>query len=300
MLRAVLLAHPAGHSLSPAMHDAAFAALGIDARYEAWDVPPDALAAAVERLRDPAILGANVTVPHKRAVLALLDGLDAEAAAIGAVNVVRREAGRLLGGNSDGEGFLRSLREAGLDPAGQRAVLLGAGGAARAVAWALLHAGAAELRIVNRSHAGALALADALAAEDGGASVRAVRDPLDGAERTDLWVNATSVGMRRGGVDPDASPLDPAAFARRVPDAAPAAAVDLVYRPRRTRFLRDAEAAGLVTVDGSGMLLHQGAAAFEAWTGRPAPLTAMRAALDAALDDAPAADDADAASRTAP
>lgn len=286
MRRAVLLAHPAGHSLSPAMHDAAFAALDVDARYEAWDVPPAELAAAIERLRDPVILGANVTVPHKRAVLALLDGLDAEAAAIGAVNVVRREGGRLLGGNSDGEGFLRSLREAGLDPAGRRVLLLGAGGAARAVGWALLRAGAAELRIVNRTHASAAALAAALAADAGGAVVRALRDPLDGAERIGLWVNATSVGMRRGGVDPDASPLDPAAFARRGPDATPAAAVDLVYRPRRTRFLRDAAAAGLVTVEGSGMLLHQGAAAFEAWTGRPAPLAAMRAALDAALDGA--------------
>jgi shikimate dehydrogenase len=283
--RAVLLAHPAGHSLSPVMHDAAFAALGIDARYEAWDVPPAELAAAVERLRDPEILGANVTVPHKRAVLTLLDDLDAEAAAIGAVNVVRRDAGRLLGGNTDGEGFLRSLREAGLDPAGRHALLLGAGGAARAVGWALLRAGAADVRIVNRTHASAVALADALAAEAGGA-VHALRDPLDGAEHVDLWVNATSVGMRRGGVDPDASPLDPAAFARRGPGATPAAAVDLVYRPRRTRFLRDAEAAGLVTLDGSGMLLHQGAAAFEAWTGRAAPLAAMRAALNDALDGA--------------
>ena len=286
MRRAVLLAHPAGHSLSPAMHDAAFAALGMDARYEAWDVPPEQLPAAVERLRGQEVLGANVTVPHKRAVVALLDALDPDAAAIGAVNVVRREGRRLLGGNSDGEGFLRSLREAGLDPAGRTAALFGAGGAARAVGWALLRAGAAELRIVNRTHASAEALAEALAADPGGAAVRAVRDPFAGAAQVDLWVNATSVGMRRGGVDPDVSPVDPAVFSRR--DAAAAgAAVDLVYRPRRTRFLRDAAAAGLVTVDGSGMLLHQGAAAFEAWTGRPAPLAAMRAALDAALDAGP-------------
>lgn len=291
MQRAVLLGHPVGHSLSPVMHDAAFAAAGLEASYEAWDVPPETLAAAVGRLRSGEVLGANVTVPHKTAVMAHLDAVSERASAIGAVNVIRPGGGGLHGDNSDAEGFLRSLREAGHDPGGRRVVLLGAGGAARSVAWGLIDAGVVELGIVNRSPDAAEALAAALRAR-AGERVRlwtAGREALARGVDAEWWINATSVGMLRGGVDPDESPVPAAAWsefeARHAEGAWPEAplAVDLVYRPRDTRFLRDARAAGVPTLSGLGMLLHQGAVAFEAWTGRAAPVAAMRTALEAAL-----------------
>ncbi|MEX2502654.1 MAG: shikimate dehydrogenase [Trueperaceae bacterium] len=286
-MRAVLLAHPAGHSLSPVLHDAAFAACGMDARYEAWDVPPERLADAVARLRsDGAVLGANVSVPHKRAVIDLLDELRPAAAAIGAVNVLVRDGTLWIGDNSDAEGFLRSVREAGAPVPGGAALLIGAGGAARAVGFALLEEGAASLQIVNRTAEAAERLAHDLASRFPDAEVAAVPAPglRSAADGADLIVNATSVGMARHGVDPDASPL-PAEVLDGLGTVRERWAVDLVYRPRRTRYLRDAAAAGFATVDGLGMLLHQGAVAFEAWTGRPAPLEAMRAALTSALPD---------------
>lgn len=282
MRRAVLLAHPAGHSLSPVLHDAAFAAIGLDARYEAWDVPPAELPNALARLRsDPTALGGNVTVPHKAAVLPLLDEVRPDAAAIGAVNVLVREGDRWIGDSSDGAGFLLSLAEAGVDPAGRAVALIGAGGAARAVGWALAVAGVRQVAIVNRTLDRARGVARLL---------RAARDdlPVDvapdarGLTGIDLWVQATSLGMRRGGVDPVETPIEAAALASASAGDDPVA-VDLVYRPRRTPFLAAADAAGLRTVDGVGMLLHQGAAAFEAWTGVAAPVATMRAALEAAL-----------------
>ena len=280
--RAVLLAHPAGHSLSPAMHDAAFDALGIDARYEAWDVPPDQLASAVGRLRRQDVLGANVTVPHKAAVMPHLDAVAPDAQAIGAVNVIRRDGARLLGENSDAEGFSRSLRDADVALTGRRVALLGAGGAAHAVGWAVVNAGADALWIVNRTPERAQRLAERLDDGRGRCEVR-VLDQAEQAVAADVWVNATSLGMRREGLDPDERPV-PASVLRAVGARfGDAVAVDLVYRPRVTPFLEDAASAGLRTVDGTGMLLHQGAVAFEAWTGRPAPLGAMRSALDAAL-----------------
>jgi len=292
--RAVLLAHPAGHSLSPAMHDAAFAALGIDARYEAWDVPPDRLASAVDRLRRPDVLGANVTVPHKAAVMDRLDAVAPIAEAIGAVNVIRRDGARLVGENSDAEGFVRSLQESGVVLEGRRVALLGAGGAAHAVAYAAVQAGADALWIVNRTPERARRLAARLAQRlperlpgrpadgHGRCDVRVAGRPEE-AVAADVWVNATSVGMRRDGVDPDERPV-PVSVLRTVgAHGSDGVAVDLVYRPRVTPFLEDAASAGLRTVDGTGMLLHQGAVAFEAWTGRPAPVAAMRNALEAAL-----------------
>jgi shikimate dehydrogenase len=282
MRRAVLLAHPAGHSLSPVLHDAAFRAIGLDARYEAWDVPPAELADALARLRaDPAALGGNVTVPHKAAVLPLLDEVRPDAAAIQAVNVLIRVGERWVGDSSDGAGFLRSLDEAGVDPAGRSVALIGAGGAARAVGWALARAGASRIAIVNRTSDRAQAVAGLLRRARGDLAVQVASDPR-GLGGIDLWVQATSLGMRRGGVDPDETPVDAARLAAASGGADPVA-VDLVYRPRRTPFLAAADAAGLRTVDGVGMLLHQGAEAFEAWTGVAAPIAVMRNALAAAL-----------------
>ncbi len=259
-MRLGILGHPVGHSLSPAMHRAALAALGIAGSYDLLDTPPEALGDRIAEVRK-GFRGVNVTVPLKEAVLPFLDEVRPEARAIGAVNTVVNEGGRLIGHNTDAPGFLRSLEEAGVR--GRRAFLLGAGGAARAVAYALKGAGW-EVWVHNRTRARAEALAAAFGLEVA---------PLEAAREADLVVNATAVGLD----DPASTPI-PAAFLPRKGYAA-----DLVYRPVKTRFLREAEAAGLAVVDGLGMLLWQGALAFRIWTGRPAPIEAMRRGLEDAF-----------------
>ncbi len=280
MKRVFLLAHPAGHSVSPAMHNAAFAALGIEARYEARDVAPADLSEVVAFLRTPDVLGANITIPHKLAVLPLLDTLTDAAVAVGAVNTVV-DRGRLLGHNTDASGFLRALREdAGFELAGATAVVLGAGGAARAAVYALLRAGVARLHIYNRTSDKARALATDFGTL-GEVGVLGEETLPEAVRRADLLVNTTSVGMERGGVDPDASPL-PAGV---LPETG--LVCDLVYRPERTRLLRDAHAAGLQTQNGLPMLVYQGAEAFRCWTGRNAPTGVMFGAARSALAHSP-------------
>lgn len=270
---AVLLGHPVGHSLSPAMHDAAFAALGIDGRYEAWDVAPAALGEAVARLRASAgLLGANVTVPHKEAVMPHLDALTPQAERLGAVNTLVRHGERLVGHNTDAEGLAAALRELRRPVAAGLAVVLGAGGAARAALDVLLGAGCRVL-VHNRTRERAERLVAALRGAGDAAVIDAAA--LRGAvEDADWLVNTTSVGMRGG---PPGSPLPDGLLPRR------GAVVDLVYRPRPTPLLAAASAAGLETQDGVPMLVHQGAASFAAWTGRDAPVSAMRAAVERAL-----------------
>ncbi|HEX5506765.1 MAG TPA: shikimate dehydrogenase [Thermomicrobiales bacterium] len=269
-----LLGHPVAHSLSPAFQDAAFAHAGIAARYALWDVAPGELAAAVARLRDPGVLGANVTVPHKEAVVALLDALTPRAARVGAVNTIVKRGDVLEGDNTDQDGFLAPLRERGLALAATRAVLLGAGGAARAVAAALLDAGVPALTIANRTPARAAALARDLGdprARALGLDAPALGDALAGAG---LVVNATATATGWA----DDAPLDAAALDRLPPGAL---AYDLTYRA--TPFLRAAAARGLATLDGLPMLVEQGALAWQRWTGREPPRAAMRAAAEAAV-----------------
>jgi shikimate dehydrogenase len=269
--RVALLAHPAGHSVSPAMHGAAFAALGIAARYDALDVAPDALPAAVAALRSEPWWGANVTVPHKRAVMAHLDELTPLAARLGAVNTIVRRGSRLVGDNTDAAGYARSLALLGRSWAGARVVVLGAGGAARAVIATLLQAGA-EVALANRSRERAAALRDDLAAP----VPILTSDELPAAVRDcDLLVQTTAVGMA-GGVA--GSPLPDGVL-----PAAGAVVQDLIYRPAVTPLLAAAHAAGCRVQNGLPMLVFQGAAAFEAWTGVAAPEEAMGAAAEAAL-----------------
>ena len=273
MKRAFLLAYPAGHSLSPAMHNAAFAQLGILARYEALEVAPDALAAAVAALRRPEVYGANVTIPHKVAVMPLLDELSEEARRIGAVNTIVNRDGRLMGCNTDAAGFLRALREdGGFEPAGVSAVVLGAGGAARAVAYALLQAGVSRLALYNRTPSAAQALAAWL---ERGAKVEVLEPSAlpEAVRASQLLVNATSVGMAQPGEASARSPLEPGLLPRE------GFVCDLVYRPAQTRLLREAAAAGLRVQNGVPMLVYQGAEAFRHWTGQAAPVQVMRAAL---------------------
>ena len=275
MQQALLFAHPAGHSLSPAMHNAAFEALEIDAVYRAVDVPPVELADRIGTLRDPGTLGANVTIPHKEAALPLMDRLTEATRAIGAVNTIVARGEELVGDNTDAGGFLRALAEAGIEPRDRHALVIGAGGAARAVAYALATAGAQRTFVFNRTYERAVRLAADLAAFG---DVRAIDEEaleVAGPSCT-LLVNATSVGMAGTGTEGDL-PL-PA-------DAVPGdgAVVDIVYRPTQTPLLRLAGHRGLIAQNGVPMLVHQGAAAFEQWTGRVAPVDAMRSALEHAL-----------------
>jgi shikimate dehydrogenase len=268
---------PIAHSVSPPMHNAAFRALGLNWCYVPYAVPPENLAQAVAGFRGLGLRGLNATVPHKQALLALVDELTPAARAIGAVNTLLMRDGAVTGHNTDAAGFLRALREAGFEPEGCRALVLGAGGAARAVVYALagLNAG---VTILNRTAARAHTLAREMAA----ATQAAIEgDTLDAttltqaAGETDLVVNATSLGMHPA---VDASPWIDA-----VPYPARAFCYDLVYNPRQTRLMRRAREAGARATDGLGMLIHQGAEAFELWTGRDAPTEVMRAACEAVL-----------------
>ena len=276
-----IIGHPIGHSISPVFQQAALDAIGFDGVYQPWDVAPGDVADFVRGLRAPDALGVNVTVPHKEAVIPFLDEVDDWAAAAGAVNTIVNREGRLTGHNTDGVGFLRALREgAGFEPQGQAALVLGAGGSARGVVYALARAGAARLSIANRTLERAQRLAQ-MAADSGVApGFRADARPLsaaaDAAADVALIVNCTSMGMWHG-PDESGAPLPAAAI--------PAAALvnDLVYNPPETPLLREAARAGASVLGGIQMLVYQGAASFEMWTGQPAPVTVMLQAAVAAM-----------------
>jgi shikimate dehydrogenase len=259
-----VLGDPVDHSLSPAMHNAAFAAARLPYLYLRYHVPVAALAGALEEARRLGMGGLNLTLPLKEAVLPLLDTITAEARRIGAVNTVLFRRGRLVGDNTDGRGFVAALRGRVRLP-GAHAVVVGAGGSARAVAASLAAAGVRQLTIANRT----LARARDLAARYKGSAVsldRLADEDLIGDAT--LIVNTTSVGLGDARI-----PVRPEASPRRT------LFVDLVYGARPTAFLAAAARAGRPTLDGAAMLLHQGALAFSAWTGRPAPLAVMADAL---------------------
>jgi shikimate dehydrogenase len=262
--RAAVIGSPVGHSLSPAIHNAAFAASGLDWRYEAIEVEPDGVAAVLDEMRGGGFGGLSVTTPHKDAVAAAADERSADVEALAAANcLVPLGDGRVRAENTDGDGFVRSLVEAGVDPAGRRVCVLGAGGAARAVILALGRVGAAEVAVLNRTRANAERAA-ALA----GVAGRVAAGPV----AADILVNATTVGMGEGG----GLPLDPSHL------RAGQVVVDLVYHPLETPLLIAARAAGCTALDGLGMLVGQAAIAFELWTGTPAPVAEMARAARAA------------------
>jgi shikimate dehydrogenase len=257
--RLAVLGYPVGHSRSPAMHSAALAELGLaEWSYEAIEVAPDAFEARARAMPGEGFLGANVTVPHKSAALSLADELSETAREIGAANTLVFAGEEIRAENTDADGLLRALPAS---PAGKRALVLGAGGAARAVVWGLLREGA-EVEVWNRTEL----RTQHLCAELGGAPVA---EPGQGAY--DLIVNSTAVGL--GGEDPFAElPLEPSGFSPRQ------TVVDMVYGGEQTALLRAAEAAGAAIVDGIEILVQQGALSFAIWTGRQAPVETMRAA----------------------
>lgn len=265
---AAVIGSPVRHSLSPVLMNAAFGAAGLDWVYVALEVAEGDAEEALRGMRALGIAGLSVTMPHKEAVAASCDRLTDDAEALGAVNCVVPEGGQLVGHNTDGPGFVASLAHDGVDPRGWPCTVLGAGGAARAIALALVRAGAGEVAVVNRTPERAERTVALL-----GPTGRLVQpDRADAAVRdARLVVNATSVGM--GSPSPDDVPADPELL------HAGQIVVDIVYRPLETPFLAAARRRGATGVNGVPMLVHQAAVAFEHWTGRPAPIGAMAASV---------------------
>ena len=266
-----IIGYPIGHSISPIFQQAGLDHLGIDATYEKWEVTPEGVGEFVAGLRAPGSLGINITVPHKQAVIPFLDEVDEWATAAGAVNTIVNRDGRLTGHNTDGPGFLRALSvETGYSPGGTRALILGAGGAARGILLALARGGVASLVIANRTLERAETLAQ-LASENGvqAEAMGLSSDALtQAAASADLIVNCTTLGMSHG-PDEHGSPLSAAQI--------PASSIvnDLVYNPLKTPLLEAAAAAGATTLGGLHMLVYQGVLSFQMWTGRDAPVEVM-------------------------
>ena len=274
-IRLGIFGWPVAHSKSPQMHEAAARALGLELRYERFGVAPPGLQESVRQQHEAAIDGYNLTVPHKEAIMTLVDEVAPTAQVIGAVNTVVRTDGRYVGHNTDAPGLVRSLEEAGVRLAEARVVVLGAGGAARAAVVGLSRAGAEDVTVLSRRPEQSEALCNSLAKQ---IDCNLEAAPLSEAswyfETATLLVQATSATLE--------SNVGAADFAAALPiDALPAeaAVLDMVYEPLKTSVLARAEQRGLAIVDGLGMLLHQGAIAFEMWTGFEPPLDVMRSAL---------------------
>ena len=276
--RVGLIGFPIGHSISPAFQQAAFDHLGLPVRYELWETPPDDLPARLREIRDSECLGVNVTIPYKERVLEFLDEVEELARRIGAVNTIVNREGRLCGYNTDAKGAILALRETGFDPHGRTALILGAGGAARAVGFALLDAGLRKLFIANRTLARARSLAEHLSLLspsifpipwEKGEIKRAV-------EECDLLVNCTPVGMRFS-PEEGRSPLPPSLIPERI------LVFDLVYNPPETPLLLSARERGARILGGLPMVVLQGAEAFRLWTGLEPPVDVMMRSAKKAL-----------------
>ncbi|MFN8598139.1 MAG: shikimate dehydrogenase [Anaerolineae bacterium] len=269
--------YPVAENPTCVMQNAAFEALGLPWRYLTIEVKPAGLADAVLGVRAMGFQGINLTIPHKVAIMRLLDEISPDAALIGAVNTLRRVGDRLIGENTDGKGFLRGVREgAGLDPRGKSIVVLGAGGAARAITVELALAGAARLIVVNRSVERGQALVDHLNARTQTPAQFVAWDKTYRIEPTiDVLVNATSIGLYP---DVESSPAVDLSATR-----SDLLVCDVIPNPPDTRLLQAARARGLPTLNGLSMLVYQGTIGFEMWTGQPAPEAVMKAALEKAF-----------------
>ncbi|HSQ53146.1 MAG TPA: shikimate dehydrogenase [Acidobacteriota bacterium] len=266
-----IIGDPVGHSLSPVMHNAAFKELGLNIVYVAFPVKTDMLEEAILGAKSLGLLGLNVTMPHKHAVIQYLNETDATAKAMGVVNTILNERGKLFGYNTDGKGAMIALQENRVDPEEKKMLLLGAGGAAKAIAFQAAQE-TDELGILNRTENKAKQLAELLNKTFGTKvtgrtlSAEVLKEEL---ETTDILVNATSVGMSP---DVNASPV-PADLLH-----SGLCVMDIVYNPLETKLLKDAKIVGAKVVSGLEMLLYQGAVAFEIWTNCPAPVDVMKKA----------------------
>jgi shikimate dehydrogenase len=268
---ACILGEPIAHSLSPALHNAAFAALGIDAHYEARLVTHEDLAGVVRELKRADCLGANVTAPHKQAVIPLVDEVGDEVRALGALNTIVNLNGRLVAGNTDAAGLARWMRLSGIDPAGRPAVVIGAGGAARSAVWALADLGANAVVVLNRTVERAQTLVTNLQPHVKSIDLMwgNIAEAAEPAARP--WrvvINATSLGHHGGAPEVHPSWYSPGSVA-----------IELAYNPPVTGFMVAAQEAGARAENGLGMLLHQAALAFERWTGQAPPMDVYEAVV---------------------
>jgi shikimate dehydrogenase len=268
---------PVADNPTGVMQEAAFAALGLNWRYLTVEVPPAKLREAIIGVRAFGMRGINLTIPHKVAVMEYLDEIAPDAAVIGAVNTVRRDGDRLIGENTDGKGFLRGVRvDAGVDPKGQRAVVLGAGGASRAIVTELALAGIADLVVVNRSvKRGEEMVADLVAKTKAPIRFQAWQGTYRVPGDVDLLVNATSIGLY-----PDVDAMPPVDLSGARPGLLVS---DAVFNPPETRLLAAARQRGLPMLDGLSMLVYQGVIGFQLWTGQDPPVAVMKEALRKAL-----------------
>ncbi len=280
MDRLVVIGDPVEESLSPIIHNAALRDMGLDDRYNYTKkrVQKEMLKFFIDDIREGKFAGANVTIPHKRNVIAYMDELSESAKAIGAVNTIYKRDQKLIGDNTDSIGFIRSLEDEGVHVKGGCAMVLGAGGAARAVVYALGKKGMKSIILANRSIDSAVEVKDEMRAcintEISVITVRGVKDKLEDA---DIVVNTTPVGMKGKLEDRSVIPgewLSP-----------PSTVVDIVYIPPKTKLLRDAEKRGCKTISGLGMLVHQGAVALENWTGKEVLAKVMKDALLECLEE---------------
>lgn len=271
-----VIGHPVRHSFSPPMQNAALAALDLDFIYVPFEIAPDDLPAAIAGFRAAGVVGINATIPHKQALLGLVDHATDEARLTGTVNTVHFSADGLIGDSTDGPGFVASLAARGYEVADKQVVLLGAGGSARAIGVSLARAGAARITIANRTRARADELAVLLNTVRAGVAATAPLDPPPTALRdAELVVNTTSVGMHP---QPEDAPLT-------LPELRPYAwVVDIIYNPRETRLLQQAAAQGLQTMNGVAMLVQQGALSLQRWTGCEPPVAVMQTVLERELE----------------
>ncbi len=273
-----VLGYPVAENPTCVMQEAAFAALGLNWRYLTLEVKPENLADAVRGVRALGMRGINLTIPHKVAVMALLDEIAPDAKVIGAVNTVYREGDRLIGANTDGKGFLRGLRdEAQIDPQGKHVVVLGAGGAARAITFELAFAGASELTVINRSVERGQQLVEALRKNTSiPINFEAWFSTYVVPPEIDILVNATSIGLY-----PDIDALPDISLDQARSDLF---VCDVIPNPPDTRLMQLARSRGLRTLNGLSMLVHQGTIGFELWTGQAAPEAIMKEALRKAFE----------------
>jgi shikimate dehydrogenase len=270
----VIVGYPLGHTLSPIMHNAALDALDLGEKfhYDAYPLQRDELTQFVQSIRSGTLVGANITIPYKTQIMSFLSSFSPESLAVGAVNTLYRDDNQVVGCNTDVTGFREALRGNGVDVQELRATILGAGGAAKAVAYSLIEGGVKKLQILNRTPAHAQILVESLRGhKDIEIGWIQIPTSLKKLPESDLLVNCTPIGMNGHSITE--TPLPKTLLSEGI------VVMDLIYNPKQTRLLREAERAGCKTIDGVDMLVHQGAASFELWTGERAPIEIMRNAV---------------------
>lgn len=269
-----LFGYPVEHTLSPYMHNAAFKSLGLDYCYLPFKVDPRHLKEAVTGIKALNMRGVNITIPHKETIIPYLDELDTEASLIGAVNTVLHAGERLIGYNTDGRGFVRSLKEeGGIEPRGKKVVILGAGGAARSIAFSLAMEGVDKIFINDTVGDKAIELSSAIRSKT---SIEAlyVKDLKERIGEVDILINATPLGMKKE----DPPPISPELLSKRL------FVYDIIYNPPETPLLKEAKKKGAKTLRGIGMLLYQGALSFKIWTGQDPPIDIMKKAIEKRIE----------------